>query len=237
MKKIVLLIIVSVGIISCTKNQKPSGIWISVKDKPMTSKNGYLRDFKSLILDFEKLEFSNLSTSQDSIIKFEVDPNNNNLSQPGDTANVGYTIYNKDSLELNFDFLNLTLVLVPLNLEFELNSSKTAITEYLFNNEFKLVRDTMKLNFSNEYFSNEYFTKGIKNKRILKSKFLKNKEFVGYWYIGQKNKNYFLVCNFDPYGTHESIYQITEFQKTKITLKGILTEGFGKKITELETNI
>jgi len=236
MKKIALLIVL-IGIISCDINQKPSGVWISVKDKPLTSKNGYLRDFKSLILDFEKLELSNLSTSQDSILKFQVDPKISIISQLGDTANIGYTIYDKDSLELNFDMFNLTLVLVPLNLDFELNSSKKELTQHFLSNEFKLVRDTLKLEFSNEYFLNEYFTKGIKNKRILKSKFLQNKEFEGYWYIGQKNKNYFLVCNFDPYGTDESIYQITEFKKNKITLKGILTESFGKKITELETSI
>lgn len=99
------------------------------------------------------------------------------------------------------------------------------------------MNDTIKLEFLSTFFKDEYFTNSIENKRNLNSKFLKNKELKGYWYIGEKNQNYFLVYNLDPYRMKEFIYQITEVQQRTIKLKGILTESFGDRITELETSL
>ena len=64
---------------------------------------------------------------------------------------------------------------------------------------------------------------------------MENKEFIGYWYIGEKNENYFLIINFDL--DEEFIYQITEFEGKGIILKGILTKGFLSRIRELKTSL
>lgn len=55
-----------------------------------------------------------------------------------------------------------------------------------------------------------------------------------YWYIGKKNKNFFLIIDPEPYTTQEYIFHITNINEKKIELKDIATEGLLIKIPELK---
>jgi hypothetical protein len=232
MKKHLTILIVLIGFISCNK-KIPEGVWITVKDKQMTSKNGYTKGITSLVVDFEKLEAHFLSRQLDSVSKFTVDLKSKSIMPDGDSIYINYKLYKSDSLEIYIQQQNLTKVLVPLNLNYKLDYSKKQIIEFLTKQQFYTINDTLTVEFSDNYFENDYFTKGIKDKRMLISHF-PTKEFSGYWYIGQKNKNYFLVIDPEPYTTKEYIFQIININEKKIVLKDIATEGLLIKIDELK---
>ncbi|MAD96098.1 MAG: hypothetical protein CMB99_02115 [Flavobacteriaceae bacterium] len=232
MKKHLIILIVLIGFVSCNKTS-PEGVWITIKDKQMTSKNGYTKGITSLVVDFDKLETQFLYTHQDSTLKFTINSKSNQILPDGDSIYINYKLYNDDSLEVYIERQNLTKVLVPLNLNSELDLSKEQIIQILTKQQSYSINDTLSIEFLNNYFENDYFTKGIKDKRILTSHFPK-REFSGYWYIGQKNKNYFLVIDPEPYTTKEYIFQIININEKKIVLKDIATEGLLIKIDELK---
>jgi len=209
----------------------PKGVWITIKNKQMTSENGYSYGTTSLVVDFEKLENHFLSSHLDSISKFTIDSKTNSILPEGDTTKINYSLYKKDSLEIYIKRQNLTKVLVPLNLNYKLKFTKNQIIKYLTNQQSYFAGDTLRMEFSNVF-----FTKGIEDKRVLRSKFPK-KKFIGYWYIGQKNKNYFIIINPDPNNTGEYIFQITNLNKQRIKLNGILTKGFLNRVTEFKTSL
>lgn len=231
MKKHLLLLFL-IGLISC-KETNPKGVWITVKEKQMTSKNGYAHGITSLVVDFDKLECHFLSNYSESVSKFIVDSPSNSIIPVGDSAKIGYKLYRNDSLEVYIKRQNLTKVLIPLDLSHELDSSKEKIIQLLIEQQSYTVNDTIQMVFSNDYFDNNYFTKGIKDKRILRSS-SPSMQHEGYWYIGQKNKNFFLIIDPDPYTTREYIFQITNVNEKKIALKDISTEGLLIRIPELK---
>jgi hypothetical protein len=200
----------------------------------MTSKNGYTKGITSLVVDFDKLETQFLYTHQDSTLKFTINSKFNQILPDGDSIYINYKLYNNDSLEVYIERQNLTKVLVPLNLNSELDLSKEQIIQSLTKQQSYSINDTLSIEFSNNYFENDYFTKEKKDKRILTS-FFPERKFIGYWYIGQKNKNYFLVIDPKPYTTREYIFQITSIDdEGKIYLKEIATKGLVIKIPELK---
>ena len=234
MNKNYILSIILFGIISCKVNN-PKGVWINIKNKPLTSENGYFHSSERAIIDFNKLESYRLSMPVDSVIKFLIDYKSKAIFKEGKTIKFNYSLFGKDSLEIYFEEKNLTEVYTPLSLDKKLSISKNEIINRLTSQQYYTAKDTLKIEFSNAFCKEEYFTKGIRDKRILTTKYLENKEFIGYWYIGEKNENYFLIINFDL--DEEFIYQITEFEEKGIILKGILTKGFLSRIRELKTSL
>lgn len=232
MKKHLTIIIVLIVFVSCNVT-RPKGVWITIKDKQMTSENGYTHGYTSLVVDFDKLENHFLATPLDSIERFTINPKSNQIL--GDRASnyINYKLYNNDSLEVYIEEHNLTKVLVPLSLNSKLDFSKDQIIQILTKQQSYSVNDTLNVEFSNNYLEDDYFTKGIKDKRILTS-FFPERQFTGYWYIGEKNKNFFLIINPDPDSTQEYIFHITDINEKKIDLKDIATEGLSIKIPELK---
>ncbi|MGY5353440.1 hypothetical protein [Wenyingzhuangia sp. IMCC45467] len=235
MKKIITLSILLV-IIAC-KTNKPKGLWISYKSKALTPENGYSPSTSSLILNFDKLEFYNLS---DSVKNFSINSNLIMFYNNSDTVKLDYLLLEKDSLEINIRELNTTKIFIPLKLNTKLNLSKNKIRNKLTEQKFYSVKDTLKLTFTEDFYTDEYSKKEITNKRILKSKFLTNNEFHGYWYIGQIEENYFIIMNLTPerIGSKEVIYQITKIENSKIKIKPIVTPiGFANRINEIKASL
>ena len=225
------------GILSC-KESHPEGIWIRVKDKQMTSKNGYVGGFMGMTVDFDKLETRFISNPLDSVIRFTIDYKSNQILDENDTLKIPYKLFGKDSLELYFEAQNSTLVLIPLRLDHKLDTSKEQIIEALTQQKIYSVNDTLNIEFSNTFLDSDYFNRGIQNKRNLTS-FFPNRVFEGYWYIWEKDKNYFFVFNPDTYDTMEYILQIIAINQNKISLKEIAASQLAidfKELTAIQSN-
>ncbi|MCI2230277.1 hypothetical protein MC378_13950 [Polaribacter sp. MSW13] len=234
MKKSLILLFLFIGIISCQEN-KPKGVWLKIKNKALTKKNGFTYYSMNSIMDFNKFERTNLLLTKDSIKYFEVNFKEKTISKKGGINNFGFKLYGKDSLEIYYEEDNLTEVFIPIYLNKKILLNKRQIVESLINREFYSANGDLKLNFSESFSNENSFEYGIKNERILKTQYLNNNESTGFWYIGEKDRNFFLILNFNFF--EESVYHIETFDKDEIKLKGINTKGISDKITNLKTSL
>ncbi|MFC4267324.1 hypothetical protein [Polaribacter marinivivus] len=235
MKRSYFLIILLFGIISCQKKE-PKNVWIQSRNKALTSENGFSYFSKNSIMDFNKLERYHFAIPKDSTKKFLVDYKKKTIIIDS-KFEFDYKLFEKDSLEIYYPEQNLTEVFIPLSLEKKLNLEKKEIEGKLINKKFNSINGDINFEFSNKFHANGnsiYYDK-VKTNRILKTKYLKNKETTGYWYLGEKEKNFFLVLNFDD--NEEFVYHILKFNENQININGINTSGISNKIQELKTSL
>tara|TARA_R110002126_G_scaffold291359_1_gene451805 strand:- start:895 stop:1602 length:708 start_codon:yes stop_codon:yes gene_type:complete len=235
MRRNYFLIILLFGIISC-KEKEPKNVWIKIRNKALTSENSFSYFSENSIMDFNKLERYHFAIPKDSTRKFLIDYKKKIIIKDS-KFEFNYKLFGKDSLEIYYPEQNLTEVFIPLSLEKKLKLEKRQIENKLKNNKFYSINGDIRIEFSNEFYKkgNSIYYNRIKTNRILKTKYLKNIETTGYWYLGEKERNYFLVLNFD--NNNELIYHITNLNKSEIKLNGINTSGISNKIKELKTSL
>jgi hypothetical protein len=235
MKSSYFLLILLFGIISC-QEKEPKNVWIKIRNKALTSENGFSYFSENSIMDFDKFERYHFAIPKDSTRKFLINYKEKTILKDL-KYEFNYKLFGKDSLEIYYPEQNLTEVFIPLSLEKKLNVEKEQIEDRLINNKFYSINGDINIEFSNIFHkkANSIYYNKIKTNRILKTKYLTNEETNGYWYLGEKERNFFLVLNFN--NNEEFIYHITKFNKGEIKLNGINTSGISNKIKELKTSL
>ena len=231
MKKELYLILLSLFFLSCKEN-KPKGIWLQVKNKPLTEKNGFSYYSSNSIMDFEKLQRTDLVLPKDSIFPFSIDVDNKIIRNNLRNKQFKYQLYRNDSLEIYYENDNLVEVFIPIGLDKIINLEKKQIEDFLINKQFYAVGNNLKLSFSDENIQENSISDEYQNVRVLNTKNLKNDSFKGYWFVRKVEQSFFLILDFDM--LKQNIYQIESLNEKKIKLNGLNTDGIVDSINALK---
>lgn len=148
MKKALLLILIVIGLTSC-KAQELDGIWMSYRNYVVDINSMYTSGNEGIIINFEKESIG--SIHNDSIIPVIFDFKESKLFVKNDTLNVGFKVYAKDSIEIDFGG-NMMQVFRPLNLNHKLTFDKSQFRDFLINNSFEKIDGSIEFEFSNKFF-------------------------------------------------------------------------------------
>jgi hypothetical protein len=212
LKKILQLIFIVIGLTSC-EAQEVDGIWMS----------------KGVIIDFDKRTIGTIHT--DSNVPLNIDFKKSKLFMKGDTLNVDFKVYGKDSIKIDFG-RNMMHVFRPLNLNHKLSFNKSQISDFLIKNDFEKINGTIDIKFSDKFFFRDVMFEKPNKKNALINKSWNDE---GYWYVKEIEQNLFLTFTLDQ-TTDQNIYQIISLDKCKIELVQLQEAEFGNaKISELKT--
>ncbi|WP_323789759.1 hypothetical protein [Psychroserpens sp.] len=236
MRKILQLIIIILGLTSCS-NQEVDGIWMSYNNYIIDTDSAYYSGNEGIIIDFDKQTISYIQN--DSIVPINIDFKKSKLFVKNDTTNVEFKVYEKDSIEIDFD-INIMHVFRPLNLNHKLSINENQISSFLTKSDFFISnyfdKNNGKINieFSDKpYFIDVMFKEQNKKNALIN----KSWEDEGYWYVKEIKQNFFLVFALDQ-TADQNIYQIISLDDSKMKLKQLQEAEFGNaKITELKTSL
>jgi hypothetical protein len=237
LKKILQLIIIVLGLTSCT-NQEVDGIWMSYNNYIIDRDSAYSSRNEGVIIDFDKQTIEYIHN--DSIVPINVDFKKSKLFVKKDTLNnIEFTVYKNDSITIDFG-INMMHVFRPLNLKHKLTIDKSQINNFLMksdffiNNDFDKENSTIDIRFSDKpYFIDVMFEKQIKKNTLIN----KSWKGEGYWYIKNVKQNFFLVFALDQ-TADQNIYQIISLSDNKMELKQLQEAKYGNAtITELKTSL
>lgn len=233
MKNILLLILVSQFFHSCKEN-KLDGVWLQVKNRPLTEKNGFSYESENSIMNFDKLERTDLGLPIDTILPFSIDFNNKTIRNDLNNKKFKYQLFKNDSLKIYYENDNLVEVFIPINLNKKINLEKTQVEDFLKNKQFFAADNKLKLTFSDENIQENSITDEYQSVRVLITKYLENDSSQGYWFIKEYNRSCFLVIDFDL--IKQNVYHIVKVDANKMIIKGLNTEGIADDVKVLKSS-
>ena len=225
MKKVLLLILLTIGLISC-KNQGVNGVWMSFNDRVIDEHRAFSSGLEGMIIDFDKSEFSSIHS--DSTIKFEKGLKEMKIVRGTDSIIYPYDIYKNDSIEIVIA-KNTISVFRPLNLNNPLKLTISEIVEFLTVDCNRKFADSIKVKFLKDYHP---LDRNKKKLRMVETIWNNSRPLLGHWSVSEINNNYFLFISIED-TTEKNIYQIISKNKNEIKLMPLKENYY--KLRKLKT--
>ena len=231
--RIIITILVLILNLSLCKAQNPKGVWMSYDNYIINFDNAGRSYEEGILIDFDNKMMGHIR--KDTMIGIDIDFERKNIGIETDTLiHLNYQFKNMDSLEFDFG-LNVMEIFKPLNLKHKLKITKSKISEFLIENDFKPIDGEMKVEFSKEDFYQDLDIEKPDRRKTLINHTLNTK---GYWYLREIKDNFFLIFTIE-YIPDIHIFQILEVNECNLRLNQIILPGivnyFKNDIKELRT--